>query len=194
MTKIAIIYHSGFGHTELVAEAVRDGAASVEGVETDYVTASEAKDDLDRFDDADAIILGAPTYMGSASAPMKEFMEATTTVFASRKWQDKLAGGFTNSGSMSGDKVSTLQQFVVLAGQLGMIWVTQGELNQTQGEDWTNGDPCGINRLGGYIGAMAQSINAAPGPDNPPQGDIKTARMYGERVAKAAKRWGSGRL
>ena len=75
-----------------------------------------------------------------------------------------------------------------------MIWVPTGYLNETQQEDWTNGHKDGVNRIGGYIGAMAQSDNAAPGPDNPPQGDIKTAKMYGARIAKAAMRWGSGQL
>ena len=189
MTKVAIVYHSGYGHTKLMAEAVREGAASVDGVEIDLVTAETAAEDLERFGDADAIIFGSPTYMGSAAAPMKAFMEASSQVWISQGWKDKIAGGFTNSGSMSGDKVATLQQFVVLAAQHGMIWVGQGELNQTQGENWTNGDPSGINRIGGYLGAMAQSANAAPGPDNPPKGDIETARLYGQRVATAASRW-----
>ena len=80
MTKVAIIYHSGYGHTKLVAEAVAEGAAGVDGVSVDLVTVEDATDDLDRFDDADAIIFGSPTYMGSASGPMKSFMDATSKV------------------------------------------------------------------------------------------------------------------
>ena len=38
MTTVAIVYHSGFGHTKLQAEAVRDGAAQVEGVEALLLT------------------------------------------------------------------------------------------------------------------------------------------------------------
>ncbi|WP_031549032.1 flavodoxin family protein [Parvularcula oceani] len=194
MTKVAIVYHSGYGHTKLQAEAVRDGAQGVEGTEVLFLTAQEAEADLDRLDDADAIIFGAPTYMGSASAPMKSFMDATSKPWFAQKWKDKVAGGFTNSGGLSGDKVQTLEQFVILASQHGMIWVPNALGNETQQEGWASGDPNGINRVSGFLGAMAQSENAEPGPNNPPKGDIKTARLYGERIAKAAQRWGRGKL
>ena len=82
--------------------------------------------------------------------------------------------------------------FAILAAQHGMIWVGQGEPNQTASADWTGNDDDAVNRLGGYLGPFAQSENAAPGPDNPPRGDIETARLYGARIAKAAARWGSG--
>ncbi|MEM9233563.1 MAG: flavodoxin family protein [Pseudomonadota bacterium] len=194
MTKVAIVYHSGYGHTKIIAEAVRDGALKVEGVEVDLVAVEEATGDLDRFDEADAIIFGSPTYMGSASGPMATFMDATSKPWFQQKWKDKIAGGFTNSGSMSGDKLNTLHQFSTLAAQHGMIWVSLGMQNETAGEGMANGAPEGKNRLGAYIGPMAQSDNAEAGPDNPPSGDQETARLYGERVAKAAKRWGKGTL
>ncbi|MEW8431430.1 MAG: NADPH-dependent FMN reductase, partial [gamma proteobacterium symbiont of Ctena orbiculata] len=62
MTKVAIVYHSGFGHTKLQAEAVHRGAASVAGVEARLLTTEEAGADLDGLDDADGIIFGTPTY------------------------------------------------------------------------------------------------------------------------------------
>ncbi|WP_370334571.1 NAD(P)H-dependent oxidoreductase [Parvularcula marina] len=194
MTKVAIIYHSGYGHTKLVAEAVAEGAAGVDGVSVDLVTAEDATDDLDRFDDADAIIFGSPTYMGSASGPMTTFMDATSKVWAEDRWKDKVAGGFTNSGSMAGDKFVTLQQFAVLAAQQGMIWVPLAMKNETNGPDMPAGDPKGLNRTGHYFGPGTQSDNAPAEKGNPPEGDIRTAQAYGERVAKAAIRWGTGPL
>ncbi|WOI52274.1 flavodoxin family protein [Parvularcula sp. LCG005] len=190
MTKVAIVYHSGFGHTKLQAEAVEQGAASVDGVETLLVPAEDAAGNLDQFADADAIIFGAPTYMGSASAGMKTFMDATSKVWFSQGWKDKIAGGFTNSHSLSGDKVNTLFQFVVLAAQHGMIWVGQGEPNGSD-EAGQAGHPDAVNRIGGYLGAMAQSENAPAEEGNPPAGDIKTAFHYGARIAKIAKRFGA---
>lgn len=68
MIKVAIVYHSGFGHTKLQAEAVHRGAASVAGVKAVLLTTQEAGADLDSLDDADGIIFGTPTYMGSMSA------------------------------------------------------------------------------------------------------------------------------
>jgi multimeric flavodoxin WrbA len=193
MTSIAIVYHSGYGHTKLQAEAVRDGAASVEGTEVTLLTAEEGQARMDELSSMDAIVFGSPTYMGSMSGPMKSFVDATSKPWFSQAWKDKVAGGFTNSGSPSGDKVSTLTAFAILAAQQGMIWVGQGEPNETASEEWSGDAKDAVNRLGGYLGPMAQSENAAPGPDNPPRGDIETARRYGKRIAEAAKRWGSAR-
>ncbi|MEE4211619.1 MAG: flavodoxin family protein [Parvularcula sp.] len=194
MTKIAIIYHSGYGHTKLVADAVRDGVENIDGVEAIYLTAKEAEAELENLGKVDGIIFGSPTYMGSVAAPLEKFFDATSKVWGQGTWKDKLAGGFTNSGSASGDKVLTLQRLIVLAAQHGMIWVSHGAMNELQDPDFDGAPEEAVNRLGGYLGPMAQSENAAPGPDNPPQGDIKTARLYGERFARAAKRWGSGPL
>ncbi|MCQ8186156.1 flavodoxin family protein [Parvularcula maris] len=194
MTTIAIIYFSGYGHTKLVAEAVKEGAESVDGVEVRFHTAEEAKDAIESFGDVDGIIFGSPTYMGSVGAPMEAFFDASSKPWFAQAWKDKLAGGFTNSGSPSGDKVLTLQRMAVLAAQQGMLWVSTGLQNETASPDYDGPLEQGINRLGGYLGPMAQSENKEPSPSNPPQGDIKTARLYGERFAKAAKRWGSGTL
>lgn len=191
MTKIAIVYHSGYGHTKLQAEAVRDGAAGA-GADVTLLTAEEATDRMDDLGGMDAIVFGAPTYMGSASAPMKAFMDATSKPWSQQAWKDKIAGGFSNSGSPSGDKVNTLQGFSALAAQHGMIWVGQGEPNQTANPDYDGAAEDAVNRLGGYLGPMAQSANAAPGPDNPPKGDIETAKLYGARIANAAARWTKG--
>ncbi|MEM9988785.1 MAG: flavodoxin family protein [Pseudomonadota bacterium] len=189
MTTVAIVYHSGYGHTKRQAEAVKEGAASVEGVRVTFLTAQEAEENIESLNEVDAIIFGAPTYMGSASGPMKSFMDATSKPWFQSKWKDKIAGGFTNSGSASGDKLSTLTQFAVLAAQHGMIWVSLGENNQAVDPGYNGAAEDAINRLGGYLGAMAQSENAPAEEGNPPKGDIDTAFGYGARVAKAAQRW-----
>jgi NAD(P)H dehydrogenase (quinone) len=194
MTRLAIIYHSGYGHTKLVADAVRRGAEGVEGVEVRFLTAEEAEADIDSLSEVDGMIFGSPTYMGSVGAPLEKFFDATSKPWQKKLWADKLAGGFTNSGSFSGDKVMTLSRISVLAAQHGMVWINLGIANQLQDPEYDGRPEDAVNRLGGYLGAMAQSENAAPGPDNPPKGDIETARLYGERFAKAAKRWGSGRI
>lgn len=194
MTQVAIVYHSGYGHTKLQAEAVRNGAASVDGVEVRLLTVEEATDQLESLSEADAIVLGAPTYMGSASGPMKIFMDASSKAWAKQAWKDKIAGGFTNSGSLSGDKLVTLQQFSGLAAQHGMIWVSNGTTNQLMDPNFEGAFEEAVNRVGGYLGPMAQSKNAAPDETNPPSGDIETARLYGVRIANAAKRWGKGKL
>ena len=138
---------------------------------------------------ADAIIFGSPTYMGAVSGVFKIFMDASSKVWAASGWKDKIAGGFTNSASQSGDKLATLQQLSVFAAQHGMIWTSLG---LPAGNNSSKGSTGDLNRLGAFLGAMAQS-DADEGPDKGPiPSDLATARVLGERIARAAARWKAG--
>jgi multimeric flavodoxin WrbA len=193
MTTVAIVYHSGFGHTAVVAEHIAKGAASVPGATARIYKADElSSPDAGPWAElaaADAIVFGSPTYMGSASAPMKQFMDASSKVWFTRGWKDKIAAGFTNSASWSGDKLSTLEQFAVFAAQHGMIWAGTGML---PGNNVSTGSSEDINRLGSFLGLMTQS-NGDQGPDvAPPQSDRRTAEKFGQRIAEVAARWKIG--
>lgn len=190
MPSIAVVYHSGYGHTAVVAQSVAVGAARVTGTEVHLVPVDEAEAKAAILDAADAIIFGSPTYMGSATAKFHEFMEATSKIWYGRGWKDKLAAGFTVSASQSGDKLNTLIQLAVFAAQHGMLWVGNDLL---PGNNNSKGSVEDLNRLGSFLGAMAQA-NADEGPDvAPPHSDRKTAERLGERVAEAAARWVRGK-
>lgn len=163
MSKIYVVYHSGFGHTELQAQAVAKGAGA------ELMKVEEV--DFDKLEVADAIIMGAPTYMGDVSAEMKRFMDDSSKAWFEQKWKDKIAGGFTNSGSMSGDKLNALQTISIFAAQHGMIWVGSSFNPE-------------IDRFGSTLGAMAQSENAPAGEGNPPKEDLQRAEDYGKRIAE----------
>jgi len=191
VTKIAIAYHSGYGHTAVVAEAVAEGvrAAGAEPVLVKIESAAQDFDPLlDRIADADAVIFGAPTYMGDVSAAFRSFAEASSKVWMTQGWKDKLAAGFTNSLSLSGDKLHALTSLSVLAAQHGMIWVSAG---QAPGAASGRTGPEDVNRVGSSLGVMTQSDNASP-EVTPPSGDRETARLLGVRVAEAARRWTAG--
>jgi NAD(P)H dehydrogenase (quinone) len=189
MTKVAIVYHSGYGHTKVQAEAVAKGAAEVAGTTAFLVPVDEYDARQAELNDADAIIFGAPTYMGSVSAPFKTFMDASSKVWYGQGWKDKIAAGFTNSASQSGDKLNSLIQLAVFAAQHGMIWVGTGLL---PGNNSSKGSTADLNRLGSSLGAMAQS-NADQGPDVAPiESDRLTAAALGKRVAEATARWKKG--
>lgn len=184
--KVAVIYHSGYGHTKVQAEAVCQGAAAIDGTETNLIGVDNYEQHWDTLDAADAIIFGAPTYMAGASAPFKAFLDATSSRWAEQRWKDKLAAGFTNSAGHNGDKQNTLQQFLLFAMQHGMIWVGLGLM---PGNHTSQGSPEDLNRLGSSLGAMAQS-NADQSADiAPPLSDRLTAERLGARVAEAALRW-----
>lgn len=187
--KTAIVYHSGYGHTEVVAQAVAEGAKQKGEASLIKISAEGKITDAEweTLKDADAIIFGAPTYMGSASAQFKIFADASSKPWFSKEWRSKVAGGFTNSHSLSGDKLGTLQQMAVLAAQHGMIWVSLGEHSaQQEGEAHQRG-PHQVNRLGSFMGLMTQAENVAA-EGSIPEGDIKTAHIYGARVAEIAER------
>ena len=104
MSKIVIVYHSGYGHTKKVAEAVLAGAHEA-GADAKLMPVGELDDAAwAELDAADAIIFGAPTYMGGPSADFKKFADASSKPWFAQKWKDKIAAGFTNSATMNGDK------------------------------------------------------------------------------------------
>lgn len=184
-TNVAVVYHSGYGHTKKQAEWVFRGVQSVSGVSGRLLEVTHVTEHLEELHSEQAIIFGTPTYMGSASAPFKAFMDATSKLWMHMEWKDKLAAGFTNSYSLSGDKLSTLIQLAVFAMQHGMIWVGQSEQNGSPAGQ--AGSPEALNRVGGFMGAMAQSENAPP-ETTPPMGDLHTAEHLGRRVAQLAVR------
>ena len=184
MARIAIVYHSGYGHTARQATSVHDGAASVPGVTAQLIPVSDVDRHWDDLAAADAVVFGAPTYMGSLSAAFKEFMEKSSKVWAAQGWKDKLAAGFTNSASQSGDKLNSLVELVIFASQHGMLWVSLGLL---PGNNTSKGSDDDLNRLGSYTGAMAQS-NADRGADAMRDSDLGTAAHLGRRVAELALR------
>lgn len=190
MTTVAIVYHSGYGHTKVLAESVARGASQVEGVTSKLLSVEEVTADLDQLDSAGAIIFGTPTYMGGPSADFKAFADASSKKWMTGAWKDKIAAGFTVSLSLSGDKHMTLSYLVTFAMQQKMLWIGQAESGPTNDGEH-GGKPDDINRIGSYTGFMAQADNVAPDV-SPPQGDHKTAELFGERVAVAARRWANG--
>ncbi len=184
--KVAVIYCSKYGHTKLLAEAVAQGVLLVDGVDVKIYTASEAQASLAELDSCDGMIFGSPTYMGSIAAELKQFFESAVGRWVSRKWQDKIAGGFTNSSNFFGDKGNTMNSLQIFAMQMGMIWVS---LNQLPGanEPESSKTPAGLtfaalNRNGASAGPAATSFNLAA-PQAPLEGDLETAKLYGQRVA-----------
>ncbi|MCW5648831.1 MAG: flavodoxin family protein [Ramlibacter sp.] len=182
MTHTVVVYHSGYGHTQRMAQAVAEGAgASLLAIDAD---GHLPEGGWDALAEADAIIFGSPTYMGSVSWQFKKFADASSKVWFAQGWKDKIAAGFTNSAGMSGDKQGTLTTLFTLAMQHSMIWVSQG-LMPANTKGARRDDP---NYLVSYSGAMAQSPSDG-GASDMAAGDLETARQFGQRVAEVAARF-----
>ncbi len=181
MTKVAVVFHSGYGHTQRMAQSVAEGAGAelvpidAEGNVTDEGWATLGA--------ADAIIMGSPTYMGSVSWQFKKFADASSKPWYSQAWKDKVFAGFTNSATMNGDKHSTLHYLFTLAMQHSGLWVGTGMM-PSNAKAAKRSD---INYVGSSAGAMAQSPSDAS-VDEMIQGDLDTARLFGQRVAETVAR------
>jgi NAD(P)H dehydrogenase (quinone) len=189
MSKIVIVYHSGYGHTKKLAEAVLAGTLDA-GADAKLISVA----DLDEagwaeLDAADGIIFGAPTYMGGPSADFKKFADASSKPWLAQSWKDKIAAGFTNSATMNGDKFSTIQYFITLAMQHGMIWSGMG-IMPSNTKAATRND---LNYVGGYAGLLSQSPADASPDEAPPPGDLDTAKVFGARIATVTARWSVNR-
>ncbi|GGH56694.1 FMN reductase [Comamonas phosphati] len=182
MANIVVVYHSGYGHTQRLAQSVAQGAAA-------QLLAIDADGNLpaggwEQLAAADAIVLGAPTYMGGPSWQFKRFADASSKAWFAQTWKDKLFAGFTNSAGVQGDKQVTLDYLYHLAMQHGGIWVGLGMLPSNTKAAQRND----ANWMGVYSGAMAQTPSDASVAEMRP-GDLETARQFGERVARTAARW-----
>ena len=192
MANIAIVFHSGYGHTSKQAEAVRAGAALDADVDLIVIDADGnlPEGGWETLEAADAIIFGSPTYMGSVSWQFKKFADASSKPWFGQKWKDKVAAGFTNSASINGDKLSTLHYLFTLSQQHGMLWVGTGMMPSNSKAAVRND----LNYLGSFSGAMAQSPSDASPEEGPLPGDLETARQFGRRVAQVANRFTQGAL
>lgn len=182
MAKTVVVYFSGYGHTQRIAEAVAQGAEA-------QLLRIDQEGNLDdaawgALAEADAIVLGAPTYMGSAPWQFKKFADASSKAWFTRAWQDKVFGGFSVSASLNGDKQVTLIGMQTLASQHGGIWVSLGVPPSNTLAASRND----VNNLGGSVGLLVQAPSDA-GAEAIPEGDIATARGYGARVAQIAQRF-----
>ncbi len=184
--KVAVVYHSGYGHTGRQAESVAAGAARVEGASVRLLSLGEPPEDLwEALAESDAIIFGTPTYMGGSSAVFRGFVEDTSKVWGDGLgWKNKIGAGFTNSGNMSGDKLHTLVDLALFAAQHGMIWVG---LAAYGGWNTSAGSAEDLNRLGSWLGAMAQSDNDVSPEVAPSASDLRTAEALGRRVAEVTR-------
>ena len=182
MAKTAVVYHSGYGHTRRMAEAVAEGAGA-------KLVAIDAEGNLpdsgwEILNAADAIIMGSPTYMGNVSWQFKKFADASSKPWFTQQWKDKVFAGFTNSATMNGDKLSTLHYLFTLSMQHSGIWAGTGLMPSNAKAAQRND----VNYVGSFSGAMAQSPSDSSPAEMLP-GDLETARVFGKRVAEVAARF-----
>ncbi len=178
MSKIVVVFHSGYGHTQRLAEAVAKGAGA-------DLLAIDAEGNLPEaawaaLNAADAIVMGSPTYMGTVSWQFKKFADASSKAWFTQAWKDKVFAGFTNSATMNGDKLSTLHYLFTLSQQHSMLWVGTGMM-PSNAKASTRND---LNYVASSSGLMTTTPSDA-GVNEMVPGDLATAKAFGARIAEA---------
>jgi len=181
---IVIVYHSGYGHTKKIAEAVAEGAGSGASLLAIDAEGNLPEGGWEQLAAATTIVFGSPTYMGTVSWQFKKFADASSKVWFTQGWKDKLFAGFTNSASMNGDKLSTLHYLTTLAMQHSGLWVGTGMM-PSNSKAATRND---INYVASFGGLMTATPSDASADEMVP-GDIATAKAFGQRLATTTARF-----
>lgn len=197
MTKVLVLYHSTYGHLERMAEAVAEGARSVDGVTVDIKRAPEtvpeelarksgykldqpapvvSVDDLPSYD---AIILGSGTRYGRIAGQMAQFLDQTGGLWARGALNGKVGSAFSSTASQHGGQETTLMSLITNLLHLGLVVVGlpyswQGQLTL---DEITGGSPYG-----------ATTITGSQGQRWPTDNELEGARFQGRLVAETAKK------
>jgi len=197
MAKILVLYYSAYGHIETMAQAVADGARSVEGVEVDIKRVPElvpdetAKAAHYKMDQAapiatvedlagyDALIIGTGTRYGRMSSQMANFLDQTGGLWFRGALNGKVGSAFTSSASQHGGHETTLFSIITNLLHLGLIYVGlpysfQGQMTL---DEVTGGTPYGAGTLTGGDGSRQPSENELAG-----------ARFQGRHVAEITQK------
>ncbi|WP_437190591.1 NAD(P)H:quinone oxidoreductase [Planctomicrobium sp. SH527] len=199
--KIQVIFYSMYGHIHHMAEAIAEGARSVEGAEVTLLQVPElvpdaalertgAKQAREQFAEipmattkglaeADAIIFGTPTRFGNMAAQMRNFLDQTGGLWASGGLIGKVGSVFTSTGTQHGGQETTITSFHTTLLHHGMIIVgvpySCAELSNMN--EITGGSPYGAGTLAGADGSRVPSEN-----------ELSIARFQGKHVAEITKK------
>ena len=195
MTKVLVLYHSTYGHVEAMAEAVAEGARSVEGVEVDIKRVPElvpeelAKSSgykldqaapiakVDELADYDAVIVGAGTRYGTAASQMRNFLDQTGGIWMKGGLVGKVGSAFTSTATQHGGQETTLMGLIQTLLHHGMViaGLPYAWSGQQRMDEITGGSPYGATTITGGDGSRMPSDNELDG-----------ARWQGAYVAQIA--------
>lgn len=199
--KILVVFYSLYGHIQRMAEAVAEGARSVEGAQVELrrvpetlspeaieamgaVPAQKSMENVpvatvEELAEADAVIFGTPTRFGNMCGQMQQFLDGTGQLWLTGALVGKVGSVFTSSATQHGGQESTILSFHTTLLHQGMIvvglpYAFQG---QTRMDEITGGSPYGASTIAGGKGERMPSDN-----------ELEGARYQGRHVAAIAKK------
>ncbi|MDF1730173.1 MAG: NAD(P)H:quinone oxidoreductase [Minwuia sp.] len=195
MTKVLVLYYSSYGHIETMANAIADGARSVDGTEVtvkrvpELVPEDAARNAGIKLDQAapvaepseladyDAVIFGTPTRFGMMAAQMRNFLDQTGSLWMQGKLVGKVGSIFASSATQHGGQESTILSFHTTLLHQGMVIV--GLPYSFQGQ-------MGLDEIKGGSPYGATTLADGDGSRQPSEVELEGARFQGAHVARTA--------
>lgn len=195
MSKILVLYYSMYGHIEVMANAIAQGAKRVEntevtikrvpelmpeeaaknaGVKIDQEAALASPEELG---DYDAIIFGTPTRFGNMAAQMRNFLDQTGGLWFEGKLVGKVGSVFTSTASQHGGQETTITSFHTTLLHHGMVIV---------GMPYAIPQMTNMDNISGGTPYGASTITGSDGSRMPSEDELEIARFQGEHVARIA--------
>jgi len=191
MIELLVLYYSRFGNTAEMANLIARGAEEIPGVvakirtvppvsPTCEATADTIPDNgppyatLEDLQNCDGLALGSPTHFGNMAAPLKHFIDSSSSLWFSGALSGKPAGVFTSTSSMHGGQEATLLTMMVPLLHHGMVLIGIPSRERALSQTTTGGTPYGPSR---YTGG---------GQDGVSEEERQLCRVLGNRLAKAA--------
>ena len=191
---ILVLYYSRTGSTAQLAQYIARGIAAVSGIEARIRTvppvsticeATEAAIPdrgapyvtLDDLRHCQGLALGSPTRFGNMAAPLKYFLDGTSSIWLSGELINKPACVFSSSASMHGGQESTLLTMMLPLIHQGMVIMGIPYSEPALSSTSTGGTPYGLTHVAG-------AANDMPISDD----EIALAKSLGERLARLALR------
>jgi len=196
MAKVLVLYYSMYGHVEIMADAIAEGARQVDGVEAvvkrvpeiipeDRARAMGVKLDqkapiatTEELANYDAIIFGTPTRFGNMAAQMRNFLDQTGKLWMNGALIGKIGSVFTSTGTQHGGQETTITSFhsTLLHHGMVIVGVPYSCKGLTVMTEITGGSPYGSSTLAGGDGKRMPSEN-----------ELEIARFQGRHVAQIAQ-------
>jgi len=195
MAKVLVLYYSFYGHVEVMAQAVAEGAREVAGAQVDLKRVPElVPDDVFRqaggkadqpapiaqpseLPNYDAIIFGTGTRFGNMTSQMRNFLDQTGGLWASGALIGKVGSVFTSSATQHGGQESTILTFIPTLLHQGMIVV---------GLPYSEARQMGLDEIKGGSPYGASTITGAKGERMPSEQELGMARFQGRHVTQIA--------
>jgi NAD(P)H dehydrogenase (quinone) len=199
--KLLVVYYSMYGHIHRLAEAVAEGAKEVEGaevqlrrvpetlpeevlkkmgaLETQKALAGVPTCTVEELAEADAIIFGTPTRFGNMCGQMRQFLDATGSLWAKGALVGKVGSVFTSSNTQHGGQESTIISFHFTLLHQGMVVV---------GLPYAFPGLMVIDEISGGSPYGASTIAGPDGKRTPSENEVAAARFQGKHVATIASK------